>query len=141
MFNQRGDRISLKDRNTQCERRDSHHALASFTVLQWVILLYLTLDICAKSHQQISWWFCMGVSEIRSRLKNTLIDNSFLSVSLRTLSIKVNAIIFILLRLRLEEIQDCNVLGTLAFGPEEQKNNCREDISSIKMWMKNLYWC
>ena len=29
MFNQRGERISLKDRNTQCERRDSHYAPAS----------------------------------------------------------------------------------------------------------------
>lgn len=43
-----------------------------------------------------------------------------------------------LLRLRLKEIQDCNVLGTFAFGLEEQRNNYREDTSPIKMWMKNL---
>lgn len=82
----------------------------------------------------------MGVSEILSRLKNTSTDISSLSVSLRTLSIKVNAIISMQLTLRLEEIQDIvNVLGTVAFGPEELENKGREVSNPIKMGMKNLY--
>lgn len=91
-----------------------------------LFLLYLTPDICAESHQQISWWFCMGVWDLWQTEK-TCIDNSFLSISLRILSIKINTMIFMLLRLRLKDIQDCNVLQTFAFGLEERKNNCRED--------------
>ena len=33
----------------------------------------------------------------------------------------------------------CNVLGTVAFGPEELENKGREDSSILKMGMKNLY--
>lgn len=53
--------------------------------------------------------------------------------------------IFMLLRLTLKEIQNCNVLGTFAFVLEEQKNNCRErhiphqNVDEKPMLMPALY--
>lgn len=82
----------------------------------------------------------MGVSEILRRLKSTSTDISSLSISLRTLSIKINAVMSMLVTLRLEEIQDF-VLGTVAFGPKELENKGREDSSPIKLGTRNLCQC